>query len=125
MYGVKQSKTTSYNPSGNSKCEMFNQTLCNLLTTLPRSQKPNWPAHLNSLVFIYNIMLNSTTGCSHIIQCLDARPKHHVIIGLGLNNYDLNDLVSKSSWIQEHHKLMQSENQCTFKTYKKGAFRTG
>ena len=51
MYGVKQSKTTQYNPCGNSKCERVNQTLPNLLKMLPKSQKPNWPAHLNSLVF--------------------------------------------------------------------------
>ena len=54
MYGVKQSTTTPYNPHSNSKCEGFSQTLHDLLKTLPKSQKCNWPAHLNALVFAYN-----------------------------------------------------------------------
>ena len=62
MYRVKQSTTTPYNPHGNSKCERFNQTLHDLLKKLPKSQKPNWPAHLNTLVFAYNAMPNSTMG---------------------------------------------------------------
>ena len=48
---------------------------------------------------------------------------------LGLNNYDLNESVSKSSWIQEHHKLRQAANQCALKNIPKSAeqiaLRTG
>ena len=65
IYGVEQS-TTPYNPHGNPKCKRFNQTLHDLLKMLPKSQKPNWPAHLSSFVFTYNVMPNSTTGLQHI-----------------------------------------------------------
>ena len=55
-YDVKGSTTTPYNPHGNSSCKQFNCTLQNLLKTLPKDQKPNWPAHLGALVFAYNAM---------------------------------------------------------------------
>ena len=40
---------------------------------------------------------------------------------LGLNTYDLSKSVSKSSWIQEHHKLVQTTNQCALKNIQKSA----
>ena len=62
IYGVKQSTTTPYNPRGNLPCERLNCTLQNLLKTLPKDQKPNWPAHLSALVFAYNAIPHSTNG---------------------------------------------------------------
>ena len=62
IYGVKQSTTTPYNPCRNSPCERLNCTLQNLLKTLPKDQKPNWPVHLSALVFVYNATPHSTTG---------------------------------------------------------------
>ena len=56
MYGARQSTTTPYNPCGNSTCEMFNCMLHDLLKTLDKEQKANWPLHLSSLVFAYNAM---------------------------------------------------------------------
>ena len=48
---------------------------------------------------------------------------------LGLNNYNLDESVSKSSWLQEHQKLIQAINQCSLKSIKKSAeqsaLRTG
>ena len=47
----------------------------------------------------------------------------------GLNNYDSDESVSKGSWLQEHHKLMQATNQHALKSIKKSAeqsaLRTG
>ena len=62
IYGVKQSTTTPYNPHGNSPCEQFNCTLQNVLKTMPKDQKTNWPAHLGALVFVYNATPHLTTG---------------------------------------------------------------
>ena len=36
--------------------------LHNLLKTLDKEQKANWPLHLSSLVFAYNATLHSVTG---------------------------------------------------------------
>ena len=62
MYRVRQSITTPYNPPGNSTCERFNCMLHDLLKTLDKEQKANWPVHLSSLVFAYNAMPHSVTG---------------------------------------------------------------
>ena len=62
MYGVRQSTTTPCNPHGNSTCERFNSMLHDLLKTLDKEQKANWPLHLSSLVFAYNAMSYSVTG---------------------------------------------------------------
>ena len=51
MCGVKQSTTTPYNPHGNSTHERFNHTLHDLVKTLDKEQKANWPLHLSSPVF--------------------------------------------------------------------------
>ena len=62
MYGVRQTTTTPYNPCGNSICESFNHKLHNLLKTLDKEQKANWPLHLPFLVFAYNVMPHNATG---------------------------------------------------------------
>ena len=62
LYGLKQSTTTPYNPHGNATCEWFNHMLHDLLKTLDKEQKPNWPLHLSSLLFAYNAVLHNVTG---------------------------------------------------------------
>ena len=62
MYGVEQSLTCPYNPRGNAQCERFNRTLFDLLRTLSKEQKANWPVYIPSLVFAYNATPHSTTG---------------------------------------------------------------
>ena len=62
LYGIQQSTTTLYNPQGNSHCKHLNHTLQNLLKMLPKDQKPNWPEHLSTLVYAYNVTPHSTTG---------------------------------------------------------------
>ena len=52
LYGIEQSTTRLYNHCGNSIYEQFNRTLHNLLKTVPKTWKPNWPAHLSALVFV-------------------------------------------------------------------------
>ena len=62
MYGVEQYLTCPYKPQGNAQCERFNQTLFDLLHTLSKEQKANWPVYIPSLVFAYNATPHSTTG---------------------------------------------------------------
>ena len=61
-YRVKQSTSMPYNPYGNSTCERFNHTLHDLMKTLDKEQKSNWPLHLSSLVFAYNATPHTVTG---------------------------------------------------------------
>ena len=74
-YGVKQSTTAPYNPHGNSTCERFNCTLHDLLKTLDKEQKANWPLQLSSLVFTYNAMPHSVTGYQPYELMLVAKHK--------------------------------------------------
>ena len=62
LYGIEQSTTMSYNPCANAQCKWFKHTMIGLLTSLSKEQKDNWPLHLPSSVFAYNVMLHSTTG---------------------------------------------------------------
>ena len=62
MYGVERTMTAPYNPRGNSQCERFNRTMFNLLKTLSKEQKSDWPAHLSTMTFAYNATPHSSTG---------------------------------------------------------------
>ena len=64
MYTVKQSTTMPYNMHGNAPTERLNCTLIGMLKSLPKEQKSNWPLHLPSLVFAYNIRPLATTHMS-------------------------------------------------------------
>ena len=61
MYNIKQCMTRPYNPCGNSICERFNHTLLDLIETLPKEQKANWPFHIPSLVFAHNVTPHNIT----------------------------------------------------------------
>ena len=63
-YGIKKSRTTSYNPAGNGVCERFNQSLCRLLKLLPKDKKRRWSRHLDEVTFVYNSTPHTTTGQS-------------------------------------------------------------
>ena len=74
-------------------------------------------------------MPNSTTGlqpCQLMFGCKAQTPYDN---WLGLNNYNSDESVSKSSWLQEHQKLMKAANQRALKSIKKSAeqsaLRTG
>ena len=83
IYSVKQSTTSPYNPHSNSPCERLNHMLWNLLQMLPKDQKPNWPAHLSALVFVYNAMPHSTTGYQPYQLMFGCKTQHLVTTGWG------------------------------------------
>ena len=111
MHGVKQSTSTPYNPCGNSTCEKFNHTFHDVLKTLDREQKANWPLHLPSLVFVYNAMLHSVTGYQPYELMFGYKAPTICDAWLRLAQYNDQYLQSKSAWVNEQHELILATNR--------------
>ena len=95
LYSIEQSTTTPYNPCGNAYCERFNHTMIGLLTSLSKEQKDNWPLHLPSLVFAYNVMPHSTTGYQPYELMFGCKAPTICNVWLRLAEYDDKFLQSK------------------------------
>ena len=118
MYGVEQSTTMPYNPCGNAPMERMNCTLINLLKSLPKEQKSNWPLHLPSLVFAYNAMPHDTTGYQPYELMFGRKAPTMCDSWLGLANYNDNFLQSKCTWVNQQHKLILAVNRQALKRMK-------
>ena len=124
MYRVKQSTTTPYNPCDNSTCERFNCTLHDLLKTLDKEQKANWPLHLPSLVFAFNAMLHSVTGYQPYELMFGCKPPTVFDSWLRLAQYNDQYLQSKSTCVNEQHELILAANRQALKNIKQTANKT-
>ena len=118
MYGVEQSTTMPYNPCGNAPTERMNHTLINLLKSLPKEQKSNWPLHLPSLVFAYNAMPHDTTGYQPYELMFGRKAPTMCDSWLGLANYNDNFLQSKYTWVNQQHELILAANGWALKRIK-------
>ena len=99
MYGVEQSLTCPYNPWGNAQCERFNRTLFDLLSTLSKEQKADWPVYIPSLVFAYKATPHSTTGFQPYQLMFGCRAPAPCNSWLGLRNYNDEKSSSKVQWV--------------------------
>ena len=124
MYRVKQSTTTPYNPCGNSTCERFNHTLHDLLKTLDKEQKANWPLHLSSLVFACNAMPHSVTVYQPYELMFGHKAPTVCNAWLRLAQYNDQYLQSKSTWVKEQHELILAVNRQALKKIKQTANKT-
>ena len=118
MYGVEQSLTCPYNPQGNAQCERFNQTLFNLLHTLSKEQKANWPVYIPSLVFAYNTTPHSTTGFQPYQLMFGCRAPTPCDSWLGLRDYDNEKSSSKVQWVDSQADQLIATNQQAMKNIK-------
>ena len=121
MYGVEQSTTTPYNLHGNVPTERMNHTLINLLKSLPKEQKSNWPLHLPSLVFAYNAMPHDTTGYQPYELMFGHKALTMSNSWLGLANYNDNFLQSKCTWVNQQLELILAANRWALKRMKLSA----
>lgn len=75
LLGVEKSRTTPYHPQGNGACERFNQTIIQMLGTLPADKKSNWPKHIGMLVLAYNAAPNDATGYAPHYMLFGRHPR--------------------------------------------------
>lgn len=75
LYGVEKSRTTTYHPAGNGQCERFNQTLHNLLRTLPVSRKHDWHSCMPQVLYAYNTTPHQSTGESPFFLMFGQEPR--------------------------------------------------
>ena len=62
--GIKRTTTLGYNPRGNAKMERFWLYFVRCLRKLTKEQYKNWPRHLSSIAWAWNIAYKEEMGCS-------------------------------------------------------------
>ena len=98
--------------------------LHDLLKTLGKEQKANWPLHLPSLVFAYNPMLHSVTGYQPYELMFGCKAPTIYDAWLGLAQYNDQYSQSKSTWMNEQHELILAVNRQALKNIKETANKT-
>ena len=108
MYSIKLSTITPYNSQRNST---FNHILLDLIKTLPKEQKTNWPLHIPSLVFAYNATPSSITGYQPYELMFRHKGPTLCNAWLELVRYNDKALTSNCVWVNEQHELLMSVNR--------------
>ena len=118
MYGVERTMTAPYNPRVNSQCERFNRTMFNLLKTLTKEQKSDWPAHLSTMTFAYNVTPHSSTGFQPYELMFGRKASAPCDAWLGLHAYNDAKSASKSVWVDQQLECMVTANKHALKQIK-------
>ena len=85
--------------------------LHDLLKTLDKEQKANWPLHLTSLVFAYNAMPHTVTGYQPYEFTFGCKAPTVCDAWLGLTQSNDQYSQSKSAWVNEQHELILAVNR--------------
>ena len=97
--GLNKPTTMPYNSCGNYTCDRFNHMLHDLLKTLSKEQKSNWPLHLSFLVFAYNATPHSVTGYQTYKLMFSHKAPNVCNTWLWMAKYNGHYLQSKSVWV--------------------------
>ena len=85
LTGITKTHCSPYHPKGNSQVERFNQTLINMIGTLPKDKKRNWRKYVPSLVHAYNCSRNDATGHSPFYMMFGRQARLPIDIAMGVN----------------------------------------
>ena len=98
--------------------------LYNLLKTLDKDQKANWPLHLSSLVFAYNATLHGITGYQPYELVFGHKAPTICNAWLRLAQYNDQYSQNKSTWVNEQHELILAANWQALRNIKQTACKT-
>jgi len=84
---------------GNGTTERFNQTLLNMLGTLPEYKKKSWKDHVSTMTHSYNAAVHQSTNVSPFYLMFGRHPRLAIDAFLGLP--DINDFKSHSEYIEK------------------------
>ena len=99
--GVKKLHTKPYHPQGNSQCERFNSTLCNMLGTLSEEEKSDWKSYLGCMTHAYNCTKHASTTYSPYFLMFGRHPRLPIDGEFGLPKHNCGDNSSKSRYVQK------------------------
>ena len=106
LCGIQQSRTTPYNPQGNGQVERFNQTLLEMLRTLPENKKSRWRDCLNKMVHAYNCTRHSTTGYSPFFLLYGRSPRLPIDLILRTSNDQTDNKRDYPSYAAKWKRIM-------------------
>ena len=98
--------------------------LHDLLKTLDKEWKANWPLHLSSLVFAHNATPHSVTGYQQYELMFGCKAPTVCDAWLRLAQYNDQYSQSKSTWVNEQHELILATNRWALKNIKQTANKT-
>ena len=107
LYGIRQSKTTPYHPIGNSQCERYNRTLHDLLKTLEKDKKVNWPNYIQELTAIYNCTPHSSTGFTPYQLYFGRQPRLPIDNFIPTDNQPSTN-VPIDEWVRRQQEKMET-----------------
>ena len=103
--------TTPYNLHVSSICKKINHPLLDLIKTLPKEKKANWPLHIPSFMFTYNAMPHSITGYQSYEFMFGCKAYAACDAWLGLASYNDKASTGKCAGLNEQYELLMSVNR--------------
>ena len=110
LFGIRQSRTSPYQPEGNGQCERMNRSIITMLRTLCSEDKSQWPIHLPKLIHAYNCTPHKTTGFSPFFLMFGREENLPVDTQMGLSRRNV-----ESDWVWETSKKMGEINRRVLK----------
>ena len=126
LAGVQKLRTTPYHPETNGQCEHFNQTLINMVGTLPTDTRKNWQEWVSTLVSVYNSTVSNATGFSLYFLMYGHHPQVPIDIEFGVTQVDISrpthvnyvkKLKARLKWVYKVAKEITSKDAEKYKQY--------
>ncbi|XP_063775646.1 uncharacterized protein K02A2.6-like [Pseudophryne corroboree] len=109
IYGCRKLRTTPYHPQSNGLCKRANQTLLEMIRSIPLPQRLNWPALLPELTYLYNNMEQASTGYTPYYLLFGRLGK--LPADLELNTIPEDALVPQTEWVMEHKRRIEEAKE--------------